>query len=238
MNRKQRTLAALVLLFAVAGTSYAFLEWQSRPSDDPVVPVAASTQATTTEPASALAPEPLASDHQFGNASLRLNEAASFPDGLSLRVTSIIEDSRCPANANCVWAGKVRISVRIRSGMGVSTNTFEVGTTITTEAEKITLLSVSPEKIAGREIPDTDYRFTFNVDKRPTGDTNPPGQCYVGGCSAQLCTDEPNIASTCEYRAEYACYRTAECKRQQNGQCGWTETSELRSCLRNPPELE
>lgn len=62
------------------------------------------------------------------------------------------------------------------------------------------------------------------------------GGCYVGGCSAQLCTDQPGAMSDCQYRSEYACYREATCKRQESGQCGWTMDSELRSCLRNPPD--
>ena len=61
--------------------------------------------------------------------------------------------------------------------------------------------------------------------------TSPKEVCHIGGCSGQLCTDQPDMVSTCEYRAEYACYQTAECKRQTSGQCGWTETSELRACL-------
>jgi hypothetical protein len=56
-------------------------------------------------------------------------------------------------------------------------------------------------------------------------------KCYIGGCSSQLCSDEPGMASTCEYREEYACYRTAECKVQPDGECGWTETAELKACL-------
>jgi hypothetical protein len=56
--------------------------------------------------------------------------------------------------------------------------------------------------------------------------------CYIGGCSNQLCTDSNEMVSTCEWRESYACYRTATCERQQSGQCGWTETSELKSCLR------
>lgn len=60
------------------------------------------------------------------------------------------------------------------------------------------------------------------------------GKCYVGGCSSQLCTDQPNMASTCEYRDEYACYQTAVCERQTSGECGWTETAALTACLANP----
>jgi hypothetical protein len=57
--------------------------------------------------------------------------------------------------------------------------------------------------------------------------------CIVGGCSGQLCVDssEGDIATTCEYRAEYACYQSAVCERQATGKCGWTETQELRACL-------
>lgn len=57
------------------------------------------------------------------------------------------------------------------------------------------------------------------------------GQCYVGGCSSQLCTDQPGAVSTCEYRAEYSCYQRARCERQTNGACGWTPTNELYACL-------
>lgn len=63
-------------------------------------------------------------------------------------------------------------------------------------------------------------------------------ECYVGGCSGQICSDEQGVASTCEFRAEDACYQTAKCERQATGECGWTDTTALRLCLSNPPPLE
>lgn len=57
------------------------------------------------------------------------------------------------------------------------------------------------------------------------------GQCRPGGCSGQLCTDQPDMVTTCEWREEYACYQRATCERQPSGQCGWTETPELKQCL-------
>ena len=57
------------------------------------------------------------------------------------------------------------------------------------------------------------------------------GDCYVGGCSGQLCTDDPEAISTCEWLEEYACYREATCERQVDGQCGWTQTDTLVECL-------
>jgi len=57
------------------------------------------------------------------------------------------------------------------------------------------------------------------------------GGCFIGGCSSQICSDQPDVASTCEYRAEYGCYQSARCERQTNGSCGWTQTSALTQCL-------
>lgn len=65
---------------------------------------------------------------------------------------------------------------------------------------------------------------------------NPPPRpdgglpCFIGGCSGQLCADQP-LGSTCEWRTEYACYRTATCERQAGGPCGWTRTPALLACL-------
>ncbi len=58
------------------------------------------------------------------------------------------------------------------------------------------------------------------------------GGCKVGGCSSHLCVEENDPGfSTCEWREEYACYQSATCERQASGNCGWTQTAELQSCL-------
>jgi len=54
--------------------------------------------------------------------------------------------------------------------------------------------------------------------------------CRRTGCSGQICADE-EMASTCEYREEYACYKDAACERQPDGKCGWTPTESLRLCI-------
>jgi hypothetical protein len=68
--------------------------------------------------------------------------------------------------------------------------------------------------------------------------TDDPSACYVGGCSSEICSDDPEAVSTCEFRPEYECYRAATCARQPDLRCGWTPTPELRECLANPPALE
>ncbi len=89
------------------------------------------------------------------------------------------------------------------------------------------------------EVPD-DEDVSVELPDTPVeggeGDTpaEPPvaaGECYVGGCSSQLCTDKPDMVSTCEWREVYACYQEATCERQADGQCGFTETAELAQCV-------
>ena len=65
--------------------------------------------------------------------------------------------------------------------------------------------------------------------------------CAVAGCSGQLCVsadEAAGIVSTCEYRTEYGCYKEASCEPQVDGKCGWTQTTALQACLRNPPVLK
>ena len=67
---------------------------------------------------------------------------------------------------------------------------------------------------------------------------SPGDACFIGGCSSQLCSDRDDLISTCEWRDEYACYKTATCERQADGACGWTQTPELAACLANPPPAQ
>lgn len=82
-----------------------------------------------------------------------------------------------------------------------------------------------------------DRLFVENI---VLGDTDEyiSNYCKVAGCSGQLCVpaiEAGNILTRCEYRAEYACYKTAKCEPRSNGGCGWTQTPELTQCLAHPP---
>ena len=60
-----------------------------------------------------------------------------------------------------------------------------------------------------------------------------PG-CAVGGCSSQICGEAgevEDIATTCEWREEYACYAAARCEKQLGGRCGWTATDGYNQCI-------
>ncbi len=102
--------------------------------------------------------------------------------------------------------------------------------------------SETTDKIEAPESPSSDIvtpdikeeqKPNDEVVKEPKPEPLKNSPCYVGGCSGQLCTDSPDIASTCEWRESYACYQNTTCERQVSGQCGWTETAELKACLIN-----
>jgi len=97
-----------------------------------------------------------------------------------------------------------------------------------------------PEHDAQLRIP---VRFDLaNWPDNQVDESVPPSSrgCKVGGCSSQLCVDESeeDVVTTCEFKAEYACYQSAKCERQEDGQCGWTPTEELVTCLRSAWEAE
>ncbi|MES2135090.1 MAG: hypothetical protein V4449_02530 [Patescibacteria group bacterium] len=168
----------------------------------------------------------------YGVVTLALGEHALFED-MSIRPISIEEESRCPTGVQCIQAGTVRVKVEVTSAMGTSTNVMTLGKSVTTEAETITFSSATPHPARDVSILPSEYRLTFNVMKR----TDSVGGCFVGGCSGQICSDQVGVVSSCEFRSEYACYKSAACERQVSGKCGWTETPAFRACLLNPPSL-
>lgn len=73
----------------------------------------------------------------------------------------------------------------------------------------------------------------------PTGSASAVSDCVKTGCSGTVCVEPgKEVVTTCEYKAEYGCYRDATCERQGDGKCGWTQSPELTSCLASPPPMD
>jgi len=82
---------------------------------------------------------------------------------IAVTPVAVLEDSRCARGVQCVWAGRVRLSVRINGGapMEVATNqplTLAGGRTLS-------LIEVYPEKRADEPIYPDQYRFGFRVQQ-------------------------------------------------------------------------
>lgn len=159
----------------------------------------------------------------------QLGETLTSED-IQVTPIAIVEDSRCPTDVQCIWAGRLVVKTELKSGTVLETRDMELGVGTTFQDKEITLASATPHPKSGKLIDKNDYRLKYNVEKLPDTPTSSGGY-FVGGCSSQLCSDEEGMVSTCEYRQEYACYKTAKCERQSNGKCGWTPTSELNLCL-------
>ena len=79
------------------------------------------------------------------------------------------------------------------------------------------------------------------ADNPPPGNTTPPGanDCVKGGCSGTVCEGPgEQTVTTCEWKAEYACYKDATCERQGDGKCGWTQSPALTASLASPTKAD
>lgn len=85
-----------------------------------------------------------------------------------LRITpvNLIEDSRCPQNARCIWAGRVVIRARIDDGHGQLERNLTLGQPAEVGGRQVMLDSVTPERNAGSEVSVAAYRFHFSVVSR------------------------------------------------------------------------
>lgn len=75
----------------------------------------------------------------------------------------MIEDSRCPANANCVWAGRVVLRATISGGRWKRSLDLVMGQPTHVADGALTLVSVAPAKRIG-SVKRRDYRFEFRFD--------------------------------------------------------------------------
>lgn len=55
--------------------------------------------------------------HEHGVVIAAINQTADLGNGLRVRPLEVLEDSRCPQNARCVWAGRLRLRVNV-DGVG------------------------------------------------------------------------------------------------------------------------
>lgn len=86
-------------------------------------------------------------------------------DGPIVQPVEVLEDSRCPMNARCIWAGRVRVKMIWWRGNGEK-QPFEVtlGESTPLADGAIRLESVRPEKMTDVTLKPSDYRFSFRFD--------------------------------------------------------------------------
>ena len=86
--------------------------------------------------------------------------------GLRVRPLHVIEDSRCPINARCVWAGRIIVTTEVNSGGARANYNLTLGEPIYYAGGQLTLVAAEPGRIAGRDTERRAYRFTFAFEPR------------------------------------------------------------------------
>ncbi len=82
--------------------------------------------------------------------------------GLTVRPLAVAEDSRCPANVVCVWAGRVVLRVRV-SGLAGDQSVSSVAPLALPRGGVLELVSVGPPRMAGHPGTPAPYRFGFRI---------------------------------------------------------------------------
>ena len=144
---------------------------------------------------------------------LAIGESATI-NGTTIGVLNLVGDSRCPAGAQCIQAGTVRVSISVNSYN--SDFTLTLGKPQVVGNATITLVSVlPPQRSLQQTIAPSDYRFTFTVVPKPTPSSD--ASAYNSGVRGTVslgptcpvervppdpaCADRPYATAITAYRA-------------------------------------
>lgn len=101
------------------------------------------------------------SDPVVGNVSVG---KTVYVNGVKITLNKIVQDSRCPIDAICVWAGNVTANVTLQSNTDKETiDIFSDKGAVAFDSYQITLEKISPSSKADTEIKPADYILTFRV---------------------------------------------------------------------------
>ena len=92
---------------------------------------------------------------------LRIGQAGDF--GLVIvRPLQVIEDSRCPAGVQCIWAGQVRVRAEIQPPAGGHERTLVLGEEQSIAGGQLLLREVRPAPASGQPIDPDAYRLVLH----------------------------------------------------------------------------
>jgi hypothetical protein len=89
---------------------------------------------------------------------------------LKITLTSVDEDSRCPVDVECVWAGNAKMNLEVKRSkkkfLSASLNTTLSPREIDYKGYRIRLIRVSPERRVGVPLDPADYAATMIVSSK------------------------------------------------------------------------
>lgn len=132
------------------GSKCEFAACPNTPAKTPTATPKEATPSTPTSPAIS------------GTVVARYSERVSV-GGVAITPVEVVEDNRCPSDAQCVWQGTIKVRTRIQIGTILTEKFMEIGKPVVVDTKTITLSAVIPAPKIGQPIGSNLYRFTFEV---------------------------------------------------------------------------
>ena len=98
-----------------------------------------------------------------GSVDAKLGQTVTL-GGPKVTPLKILEDSRCPMEARCIWAGRVRLSVRVTTGAGTTVRELASDKPLPVADGVLELQGVMPPRSTQRTLVPGDYRFTLKFN--------------------------------------------------------------------------
>lgn len=93
---------------------------------------------------------------------VRLGQIAAV-NGPRVRPDLIVEDSRCPVDTQCIWAGRLVVRATVLGGGWSKSFDLTLGVPVQVADGSLTLVAATPpSRPVRRAAKPSDYRFTFN----------------------------------------------------------------------------
>lgn len=91
-------------------------------------------------------------------------QAVFDPHGLTVEFVRVVEDSRCPTDMTCVWAGEIKVQLSTRiDAAEAEQHEIAAGQHAKVGEFQLFVVNVEPERISTREISAAEYRVTLKV---------------------------------------------------------------------------
>lgn len=101
---------------------------------------------------------------------VRVNTEKNIPRaGFRVRLLQVIDDSRCPEDTNCIWAGNAKVKIEVRGGHG-GRKRFELNSAtqpqvVTYSGYEIRLTDLTPHPRSNIRINPNGYVATIEVKR-------------------------------------------------------------------------
>lgn len=107
---------------------------------------------------------------------LRVGET-TFVENIEIRFGGVLEDSRCPVDVACVWAGNAQVALGVGPRRGTQGPTEQVLLNSTQGAKsgeswglRVTLVDLTPAPRSTQSIPPENYLIRLKVEALESGD--------------------------------------------------------------------